>query len=292
MNVQTLNDIVDTSFNVSNEVILGDAIAKKELLNCLPIEQEQFEELAVDKKTDFLEGYDDKFPRVRMDVVRNSTKKQNGKLVPAFAEYDVFSKNPECVIVSNTNTNISSKNGLSKFAGFWETAFWNVARFFNKFHENIFIAPVVISMFLGVVSLLISCIMLLSSVKECVWILSHVTVYCATIFVFSFAGAFLNDSHEIEHKFTHKFSGVIPESIRKTIRENKSQFKTIYLVEESYDWNIETNSSIVSKPSPRNVDPLIIGEVRNTHTGEMNYFLLAKFDVTPLENFVATELSA
>lgn len=289
--IATLEEIVGHSIKVENEFVRGDEKAKKELQNCLPIERGQFEELAKDVSNDFMFGYDDLFPRVPMNVIKDATKKQNGEIVPAFAIYDVNGSG-EYEITSATRTDVSSKSGLSRFAGKFETTFWHIAKRLNWIDDDL----LVWSSLLAFSSLMISLIFMLSF---CIpggpspipfalyWLLPS---FVATVLGFGIY-CLVSDT-KIEHYFSHKFSGVIPADIRKIIKDNDKKFSKIYLVEEGYAWGSKTDFSVTQKPSPRNIDPLIIGEIQNTKTGDMNYFLLAKFDVTPLENFIATELSA
>jgi len=290
--IETLEEIVGHSIKVEKEFVRGDETAKKELESCLPIERNQFVELAQDKSNDFMNGYDDLFPRVPMDVVRNATKKQDGEIVPAFAVYDV-NGNGKNVVKSVTNTSIASPDGLSKFAGKFETTFWHIAKRLNGISDNVVMPPTVFGVMSSALSIIFTATGSIPSHDmspgslALYWMLpSFITT------LVGFSGLCLRDDIKLEHIFTHKFSGVIPADIRKIIKDNDKKFSKIYLVEEGYAWGSKTDFSVTQKPSPRNIDPLIIGEIQNTKTGDMNYFLLAKFDVTPLENFIATELSA
>lgn len=290
--IATLEEIVGHSIKVENEVVRGDENAKKELQNCLPIERGQFEELAKDVSNDFMFGYDDLFPRVPMNVIKDATKKQNGEIVPAFAIYDVNGSG-EYEITSATRTDVSSKSGLSRFAGKFETTFWHIAKRLNGISGNVVMPPTLFGVMSSALSIIFTATGFISSLdmspgsSALYWMLpSFITT------LVGFSVLYLGDDIKLEHIFTHKFSGVIPADIRKIIKDNDKKFSKIYLVEEGYAWGSKTDFSVTQKPSPRNIDPLIIGEIQNTKTGDMNYFLLAKFDVTPLENFIATELSA
>ena len=78
-----------------------------------------------------------------------------------------------------------------------------------------------------------------------------------------------------------KFEGLIPEAVRQNIKGiNASwEFDEVILVCEAANWTIE--EEVIELP--KNRDPLVIGVKNNI------CYLLDKFDVTSLENYVSKE---
>ncbi len=266
--IETLEQIVGSSIKVENLFVPGNQKAKEELRDCLPIEKDTFEELASDKKNDFQPGYDGVYPRVPMDIVYASTKKMNGKTVPTFAVYDVFS-GADCERKFEYNDD-SSKN--SKFANIFQKVYINglEIHFFS---------------FVGVALLSVASIFIDAISQP-----TTAGLFIATAILF-FTMLAHNSGKKINFVFKHKFNGVIPKNVRENIKNVKRNFHEILLVEEAYAW--ECDSEIVKVE--RNVDPLIIGVVSLGSRWDENpkklYYLIDKFDVTPLENFIATEMS-
>ena len=112
-----------------------------------------------------------------------------------------------------------------------------------------------------------------------------------------------NEKVVAKYTITHYFTGVIPNEARALIRSvtagdlkakdadrdadrdaGKFASSEIFLIEETHDWKVKGITEIT--PVPRNVDPLIVGIYNDA------CYLLGAFDVTPLEAFVAKEMSA
>lgn len=279
MNKATLDTIVDTSHFVKDEITFGCEKAKQELETCLPIERIQFEELARDKKTDFRKGYDDKYPRIDMKVVLNSVKEMNGHLVPAFANYEVLSHNNECnrrFSITNTERYVSQTEINKRMVPHFPFII-KLANYFYRTTSNESVIPfVVFGMFcqLGLITLLTKALVpiIIGSLFSFVGI---------CMITWGMAIFKLEPGFSKNRNFSHKFSGVIPQNVRDLISSEKSKFDSVLLVEEAHCWKI--NDETVS--IPKNPDPLIIGKKDDI------YYLLAKFDVTPLENLIATEYS-
>lgn len=280
MEVATLEAIVDNSRFVKNEVVLGSQKAKNELQECLPIEREQFAELAENKTTDFMNGYDDKYPRIEMNVVENSTKMMNGQLVPAFAIYNVNSQNAEYTKqfkIDNIDRYENQREIDKKMVPHSPLKM----KLANHFYRNCTDRDVG-----GVIAVGLVC-----QFANFLWREENIGFHIFASFAVSL-GAFMmvyglgifnwQSGFEKTRKFTHKFSGVIPKDVRDLVRKEIIRFDQILLIEEAHSWKINDETVNI----PKNLDPLIVGKKDN------KYFLLAKFDVTPLENLLATEYSA
>jgi hypothetical protein len=281
MNATTLENIVDTSHFVEDKTIVGSEKAKRILSICLPFEKTQLADIAKDVKTDFIKGYDDRFPRIDMEIVRNSVKKIDDVAVPAFATYDVFSENNTCKRTFGINS--SEYRNSSKLALQLVPHSPTMMKFYSHLWNNwdssdggVFITCGIGFCF-GFLSLL-SNLIVLKSIMIPVGVIG-VLMLIYGIFMTTRASNSLN----LSRSFTHTFSGLVPDNVRELIKNEKCNFDSIILVEESYNWKIDDSIEIHKKPNP---DPLIVGMKGNI------YFLLTKFDVTPLENLIATEFSA
>lgn len=83
------------------------------------------------------------------------------------------------------------------------------------------------------------------------------------------------NGRNVELRATARFDGVIPDDVRRVITTAQAQFKDIRVLAEVEAWKIEETEL----PSLR-ADPLVIG-----YDGE-EFWLLATFDITPLEEAV------
>ncbi len=84
-----------------------------------------------------------------------------------------------------------------------------------------------------------------------------------------------NRGGNVELHATARFDGVIPDDVRTIIARAQQQFKDIRILAEVERWKIEE-----TELPALNADPLVIG-----YDGE-EFWLLAAFDITPLEEAV------
>jgi hypothetical protein len=90
---------------------------------------------------------------------------------------------------------------------------------------------------------------------------------------------FKHSTSRIELKIESEFTGLVPEHVRKKIREkNNCKFEQIVIIAEADNWTLD--EKIEYMPNP---DPLVVG-VR----GDLAY-LIEKFDVTRIEEYVSKE---
>jgi len=281
MNTATLDAIIDNSHYVKDEVVLGCEKAKKELQECLPFESNQFVELAKDQKTDFIKGYDDKYPRVDMTVVENTVKKMNGELVPAFAIYNTNSPDNEyskVYQITNSDRYENQSDIHKKMVPHSEFVLKLSNHFYRNWRNN---QDGIGFCVFGVLFQLANFLWFVPSSGAH---LVGLGLASGGAFLFLYGLGIYNWEPQLikTRTFTHKFLGVIPQNIRDLVKTERANFDIIYLVEEAHSWKIDDKIVEV----PKNLDPLIIGRKNREH------FLLAKFDVTPLENLIATEYSA
>lgn len=91
-----------------------------------------------------------------------------------------------------------------------------------------------------------------------------------------------------------RFAGAIPAEVRTSIREARPKFEQIYIVTESPEWEMEafeerTSEGVYTRLNPKPIpqrDPLVIGEKNG------KFWLIAVFDTTPTEEYVAREFTS
>ncbi len=86
---------------------------------------------------------------------------------------------------------------------------------------------------------------------------------------------------EIEWMLKSKFVGLLPSSVKETIRKNRRFFMDdMYVIAEAQRWACE-----VSEPVRLNRDPLLVGVLGD------NCYLLDEFNCTPIEDYVRREFT-
>ena len=86
---------------------------------------------------------------------------------------------------------------------------------------------------------------------------------------------------------TAEFNGILPKEAREKARTAKAQFDKLYLiVDQQHRWK----SALLPDPSPRALDPLLIGELKRGRCRK--FFLIHQFDLTEAEQYVADEFAS
>jgi hypothetical protein len=86
---------------------------------------------------------------------------------------------------------------------------------------------------------------------------------------------------------TAEFNGILPKEAREKARTAKAQFDKLYLiVDQQYRWK----SALLPDPSPRALDPLLIGELKRGRCRK--FFLIHQFDLTEAEQYLADEFAS
>lgn len=271
--MQTLTEIEQSSIQELNSRIPGNDVAKEALKHALPFERAQLRELAEDKINDnFVEGYDDNYRKIDMDAVNQATKKMNGRIVPAFAIYDVFG-NGVCEIEKNIDTSHEDDASI---------AFLDKAdRFKFKAYQYTRIAVILSMLLMGLsfIGCFIAsiCTGFSHSTINIMDIVSGVSAF-GLLFI---AGPMCEKDLKKTIKFIHEPKGLMPRNVAENIKNLKSKFDRIYVIEEAHCWEIEDSKIEIIQ----NEDPLVVGKY-----GE-NYYIIDKYDVTPLESLMASEFS-
>ena len=85
---------------------------------------------------------------------------------------------------------------------------------------------------------------------------------------------------------TAEFNGILPKEAREKARAAKDHFDNLYLVvDQQYRWK----SVLLPDPRPRNLDPLLIGELKQGRARK--FYLVHQFDLTRAEQYLADEFA-
>ncbi len=85
---------------------------------------------------------------------------------------------------------------------------------------------------------------------------------------------------------TAEFNGILPKETREKARAAKDHFDSLYLiVDQQHRWK----SLLLPDPSPRVLDPLLIGELQQDIVRK--YYLIDQFDLTEAEQYLADEFA-
>jgi hypothetical protein len=85
---------------------------------------------------------------------------------------------------------------------------------------------------------------------------------------------------------TAEFNGILPKETRAKARAAKEHFDKLYLiVDQQHRWK----SVLLPDPSPRVLDPLLIGELQQDSVRK--YYLIDQFDLTEAEQYLADEFA-
>ena len=86
---------------------------------------------------------------------------------------------------------------------------------------------------------------------------------------------------------TAEFNGILPKEAREKARAAKNHFDKLYLiVDQQHRWK----SALLPDPSPRALDPLLIGELKRGRCRK--FFLIHQFDLTEAEQYLADEFAS
>jgi hypothetical protein len=85
---------------------------------------------------------------------------------------------------------------------------------------------------------------------------------------------------------TAEFDGILPKETRQKARAAKDYFDNLYLV---VDQQRRWKSTLLRDPTPRALDPLLIGELKQGR--RYQFFLVDQFDLTGAEQYLADEFA-
>jgi hypothetical protein len=85
---------------------------------------------------------------------------------------------------------------------------------------------------------------------------------------------------------TAEFNGILPKETREKAHAAKYHFANLYLiVDQRHRWK----SALLADPRPRNLDPLLVGELRQGCARK--YYLIHQFDLTDAEQYLTDEFA-
>jgi len=85
---------------------------------------------------------------------------------------------------------------------------------------------------------------------------------------------------------TAEFDGILPKETREKARAAKDYFDNLYLI---VDQQSRWKSTLLRDPTPRALDPLLIGELKQGR--RYQFFLIDQFDLTEAEQYLADEFA-
>ena len=85
---------------------------------------------------------------------------------------------------------------------------------------------------------------------------------------------------------TAEFDGILPKETREKARAAKDYFDNLYLI---VDQQSRWKSTLLRDPTPRGLDPLLIGELKQGR--RYQFFLIDQFDLTEAEQYLADEFA-
>lgn len=313
----TLTSIIETASKQSyaewEEMVRVDrARIKGELKmrdKLLPIERAALPELEdrVSSTPPVIEIAGIKMPRIDWKFVASSTKKINGVAVPAFAVYRVTDEKPMCHVSIERN---------GKARGLWHDL--EVGSLMNMFlaatgemkvikqeekaeaEAKTTMSKQIATSFaaIGVLSFFASLYAFVTSSHILALFIILFSAMSLTISIISFLVGSINKNAIEDNRRTngrtrpnriasdvtivHRFKGgVLPVQTREKIKRLSqcAPSNNLLLVEESYNWEVENVSY------ERDLDPLIVYYDKNHGA----YYLVDKFDLSPLEKFLAQE---
>lgn len=104
-----------------------------------------------------------------------------------------------------------------------------------------------------------------------------VLVTAGVILAFTYVGSIFS---ETDISISAEYHGIIPDQVRDLINQELRHFDEICILAEVEEWKVNK----VIRPR---LDPLVIGYKKSSKT----WFLLASYDTTPLEEYVAREFT-
>jgi hypothetical protein len=112
------------------------------------------------------------------------------------------------------------------------------------------------------------------------WVLGAFTIYILGLLV-------LNQLRPWKKLvITAEFNGILPRETREKARGAQDHFDKLYLiVDQQHRWK----SVLLPDPSPRVLDPLLVGELQQD--GVRKYYLIDQFDLTEAEQYLADEFA-
>ena len=85
---------------------------------------------------------------------------------------------------------------------------------------------------------------------------------------------------------TAEFDGILPKEAREKAHTAKDHFDKLYLIiDQQRHWK----SALLPDPTPRVLDPLLIGELKQGQ--ERKFYLIHQFDLTGAEQYLADEFA-
>lgn len=259
--------------------------ASRNLLTCEAVARESLEKEKVQHNPDNLK-LDRRFPRIDLKTALKSRINQPGVpvSVPRFVAFNV--QEEECRIAAST-TDFTTDVYTSMPEGINEE-YKDVAEALGKHVKNCGAAAD-----FGVRIALLSVVAGMGYLSYYLYNAEYVVFGIAAGIVAALAALITWGSFDAGCLFTDlkasislKMAGVVPESARKIIQDNRHDFNHIYIVAEAKDWKYTKNNKVRLDRIFGETDPLIIGRKNGID------YLLGTFDLTDLETWLSKEFTS
>lgn len=287
------------------------ALQREECRDLLPCEAQAFEAAVVGVK-DANKGnpvFDKHYPRIDLVTALSLRKEQKGCPIPVprFVAINTNGTRAEVNSILGENNTARSGNSSTLLDPLGAELNQHVEK--KAFHYELYFRFYILSVLLilaGVSVAFYSVGSLTASssiLQRAVSVLHVVTMVGALVtllaFCLSVPSAFdrLRGPwyKQVSATLSYTFKGLVPEAIRKLARDRGqtvtggAAFSTMHIVceAEHWDYKIERDSRTLAEifPAPKpDPDPLLVGEFNGA------YYLVAKFDMTPSEEWLAREM--
>lgn len=284
--MKNINDIVLSLPKQSSDIISEAKMAKDILTksDALPFEKPYLNKVITGgESSSYIEGYDGEYPRINMNMIENATVRKGFNVFPSFAIYDVFDTSGLCTktfsVSSRRYKDYSNLDMKKAQVPLLMRPVLYLVNKWNNYTEEGAVMMALFSLFFQLAWIGVIEAGKVNSSWQYFW-LGLVICGVFSIVWHGLAAKFENARIDISTTYSHSFDGVIPANIKRNILEHKKKFNKIYLIEEAYNWKVQNGVSFTKIKDP---DPLIVGEYGGA------YFLLEKFDLTSLEDYISKE---
>lgn len=287
--METLEQIVDSSTFITpkdrKKRVAANQKLKSAMNELLPFERRQISEQILDVTSE--NGYDDVYPRVNIGKIAMAKKRFGDYILPAFAMYDIKGngvdfQSADYVIYANElrlNSHQSSRDKIvhTNMASAFVSGIAAEIQGLAKRADLSWVLAILVTLTIGLATIL-STTYLAPAVATSI-MLPLIAIAVPFLEINRQRNTLSNREIKCDIKIRHEFTGKIPDNIRREFLtpETMNRFDSIWLVEEAYDWKVGIDATVTPIPVVRNQDPLLIGQYRH------DFYLIAKFDVTPLE---------
>lgn len=221
------------------------------------------------------------YPVLDVSFLIRSLKRQGGVVVPRFALQDVNEPHLELSYQIDTSREVSAVwEDHNAYQGYGQRLYWSLRSLVQC--QALTLTAVMAGL------LVLGCFYLPAIVAwfgggmPVVHMIGGIGAVLATVLGCIGVAIAVKPGTDYKIKLKTAFAGVIPDNVRQLITSNTHRFQKICLIYEVGKWQID----VERKPKVVDRDPLVVGYKQGV------YYLLAKFDTTPAEEWVKAEFGS